>query len=335
MPFANINIKQSRQIVVNGASPSYATSFLSPVTAGSLLVFIGSALDGSSDQSARLGTPTGGGGTWQQVTNVRGVSDYGPNPCGAIMPSATAGSPTITLPFTSNGSSSFTDLRISGVILEIENANNSSPHETGGPRTNLSSVGATTTTVASGSGLSQTDILMIGCVGGYIGIPSNPSGAGFTSLLSQQNGAFPGSQVSWKKLTVTSNQDFSVSHEPAVGVPGGGLAFLIKAADAGTLIYEFLFPATGTDAMPSGQTGIRMVVARNFDPFVAGGTYEHYGPLTAETGTAPGDSTSRRVLVSSGLPSGAALGQTLRASVETSDGNFGAVGWIPGTIKSV
>ena len=326
MPFGNITIVQSKPVVLTGASSPITASFDSPITSGNLVAFIGVGINGSSDIGATLGTPTGGG-TWANIANGRSSGSYGPSAFGAFLAGA-SGSPSFSFPFTDNGVAISGGLRVAGVLVEI-NAQAAS-YLDGAVKTGSGAVNSTSTSISTGA-LAQTDNLLLGVVALWSGMPGNP--AGWTSLLSQSNGSTPGVQVSWQKTTAVTNTTFTVSHTAAPGVPTSGLLWVIKAIDVGTFIYEFQFPSSGTGSMPSNQGTIRAVVARNRDPFTTG-SYEYYNGLTAATGTAAGDSTTRLLTITS-VPNDVALTDTLRASFETADANSGSVGWIPGTVKGV
>jgi hypothetical protein len=314
MPFQLVAVKQAKSFSLTGQASPLSLSFDSSVAAGSTIVVIGSAIE-STDQAALLGTVSGGSATWGSATNTRSAGDFLPNVCAAVGVNVSAGSPTFTIPFTTNGVAS-TNFRFTGMLIEVE-------------KVPTSGVVANTSTSATGT-LAQTDNLVILCAGGWFGVPVNP--AGYTERLNVQNGSFIGCHVSTKKVTATTTQTGTVNHDTAPAA--SAIMLVLKAADDAAFLYEFLFPATGTGSMPSAQGTIRAVVSRNRDPFTTG-TYEYYSSLTAESGTAPGDATSRRVLITSGLPAGLSVSDTLRASFETADASTGAVGWIPGTVKAV
>lgn len=269
---------------------------------------------------------SGGSATWGAATNTRSASDFFPNVFAAVGENASAGTPTFLVPFSTNGAAS-TNFRFTGVLLEIEKTPTTGV--VGNTVTGTSTNATSTSTSATGT-LAQTDNLLVLCAGGWFGLPVNPGS--WTSQLTQQNGTFIGCQVSTRKVTATTTQTGTVSHDSAPAA--SAIMLVLKAVDDSTFLYEFEFPATGTGSMPSAQSGIKAIVCRNRDPYTTG-TYEYYSALTAETGTKAGDSTTRLLRITSGLPSGLSLSDTLRVSIETSDASVANVGWSPGTVKAV
>lgn len=325
MPFQVVAVKQAKSFTLTAQTSPLSLSFDASVTAGSTIVVIGAAID-ATDVAALLGTVTGGSATWGAATNTRTAGAALPNVCAAVGVNASAGTPSFSIPFTTNGVAS-TNFRFTGMLLEVEKVPTSGV--VANTVTGTSAAATSTSTAATGT-LVQSDNLCILCAGGWFGVPQNP--AGYTERLNVQNGTFIGCHVSTKRVTATTTQTGTVNHDSAPAA--SAILLVLKAADDAAYFYEFLFPATGTGSMPSSQGTIRAVVSRNRDPFT-NGSYEYYSSLTAESGTAPGDATSRRVLITSGLPAGLSVSDTLRATFETADASTGAVGWIPGTVKAV
>jgi len=326
MPFQNIAVRQALTITVSGAGSSVVRTLNANVLAGSTLVFVGTAISSAvptQDQAALLTTPSGGG-TWTGVTNTRSAGTYAPNVCAAVLYNVSAGAPTITLPFTVNGSPAV-DIKVSGVILEIEKVPSTSVVDVTVTGT---STNATSTSTSATGVLSQTDNLALLACGGWFGIPSNP--AGWTSYLTQQNGAFIGCQVSAKNLTATTSIVGTVSHDLAVAA--SAVMLVLKAASGSVLFYEFEF---NSQELPASESSIEALVARNQEPMASGSTFEYYSGLTADAGTKPGDPTVRLLQIRSGLPAGISVSDTLRGSFRKSGSpTKGSAAWIIGTVKS-
>lgn len=327
MAFQLIAVKQSKPFTLTSQASPLSVSLDSAVTLGSTIVVMGAGIS-SDDTAALLGTVSGGSATWGASTNTRASGAGLPNVFAAVGVSAAAGLHTFLLPFTVDGAAA-TDFRCSGVIMEVEKVPTASVVDKVVPGT--SSNATSTSTSATGT-LAQTDNLLLLCAGGWFGVPQLPSG--WTAVGAPvTNGTYIGSIVCSKKVTATTTQTGSVAHDTAP--EASAIMLVLKAADDSAYYYECKFPATGTGAMPSAQANLKAVVARNFDPFASSGTLERYTGLTAESGTAPGDSTSRRVLIASGLPSGLSVSDTLRVSFESNDASFASVGWVPGEVKAV
>lgn len=326
-----IAVRQSKAFSLGAQNGSLSLAFDAAVEAGSVIVVIGTAV-ASTDQAALMSTPSGGSATWSAATNTRASGDYLPNVAAAIGENVSAGSPTITVPFTVNGTTvsggSPATFRFSGVMLEVEKAPASGVVDTGAsPKTGTASATSSTSTAATGT-LAQSDNLLVLCAGGWFGIPVNPSG--WTSRLTQQNGAFIGSQISTLNVTSTATQTGTVAHD--VGGATSAILLVLKAAVDDALVYEFEFASS---ELPSAEGSIEALIARNAEPMAVGVTYEYYSGLTAESGTKAGDSTTRLLRITSGLPSNISVSDTLRGSFRKSGGTTqGSVAWIAGTVKA-
>ncbi len=333
MPFPANPIRQSKTFTLTAQGGSLALTFDSPVAAGSAIVVIGTSI-GATDQAALMGTPSGGA-TWSAATNTRITANFSPNVGAALGINASAGSPTITVPFTVNGTTvsggSPTTYRFSGCLLEIEGVPTTDVLDSGAsPRTGTASGTASTATSASGT-LSQADSLLIACGGGWGGIWGTPSG--WTSRLTQQNGTFIGSSVATLKVAATTSVTPSFPHEADNAT--SAILLVLKGSATASFKYVFEFPASGGDSLPSSEGSIEALVWRNVEPFSAGRTPEYYSGLTADSGTKPGDTTTRLLQITSGLPVGVVLGDTIRGVFRKSGGTTnGSVAVINGTVAS-
>lgn len=325
-------VRQSKNFTLTAQGGSLALAFDSPILAGSLIIVAGTAI-GATDQAALMSTPSGASATWSAPTNTRAAGAFQPNVCRAIGLNAAAGSPTITVPFTVNGTTvsggAPTTFRFSGTITEVTGVATSGVEDiTASPRTGTASGTASTAAAATGT-LAQNDNIIHVVAGGWGGIWGTPNG--FTSLLTQQNSLFIGCSVS--HTTVASNASLTVSCPHEVDNATSILVTVLKANSASTYTYVFEFPASGSDSMPSAESGIEALVWRNVEPFSAGRTPEYYSGLTADSGTKPGDATTRLLRIASGVPVSAAPGDTLRGLFRKSGGTTkGSVAVITGTV---
>jgi hypothetical protein len=330
MPFQNVAVRQALPILSAGAASPITRTLNSAVLAGSTLVFVGTAISADTptlDQAALLTAPSGGG-TWTGLTNTRASGDFVSNVCSAAVYNVSAGTPSISLPFTVAGSAA-ASVRLSGVLFEIEKVPTTSVIQT--TKTGIAAGGTTTTTDVTGT-LSQTDNLAILIAGGWFGIPSNPSG--WTSHLTQQNGqaSLVGCQVSSRKLTATTSIAGSVTHEAIAAGDASAILVILKAAGSATLYYEFEF---NSQELPASESGIEALIARNEEPMATGSKFEYYSGLTAEAGTKPGDPTVRFLRVRTGLPTGITTNDTLRGSFrKAGTPTKGSAAWIIGNVIS-
>lgn len=328
MPFQAIAVRQALPITFDGTAENVVRTLNASVLAGSTLVFVGCAVStavATQDQAALLTAPSGAG-TWTGLTNTRIAANYAPNVCAAAVYNVSAGAPSITLPFTVNGSAAVS-FRLSGVLFEIEKVPTTSVIDKTATGT---STNATSTATGVTGTLTQTDNLAILVCGGWFGIPSNP--ANWTSHLTQQNGlgGYVGCQVSSRTLDATTSIAGTVSHELATDA--SAILLVLKAAAGATLFYEFEF---NSQELPASETSIEALIARNQEPMAAASTFEYYSGLTAESGTKAGDPTVRLLQVRSGLPATIAVTDTLRGSFRKSGSpTKGSAAWITGTVKS-
>jgi len=309
MAFDAIAVKQAKQILVSGEDSSISVSFDSPVSAGSMLVVIGTAGE-TVEYQAGLLSSVSGGGTWSTPDNVRSDASYAPNVFLSYALNVSAGSPTVTL--TINRSAG---VQVSGVLFEIEKAATVSAVD----KTMLGTGPTTgnTTTLPSTGTLTQTDNLLILCVGGYFGVPVNPSG--WTSRLAQANGTLLGCQVSTLKVTATTAVVGEVTGS-SNGAASGAL-LVIKAATTGSgPTYEFTLRS---DTFTSADTGLEAFVWRNGDPDVV--LAERYTGLS-------GDAVAGKLKITSGLPAGVSTGDTVRGLVRVIGGTGDTSGIITGTV---
>ncbi|MCZ8339622.1 MAG: hypothetical protein O9345_15970 [Burkholderiaceae bacterium] len=330
MPFPTNPVRQSKQFTLTSQASPLSLTFDSPVIAGSTIVITGTAI-ASTDQAALIGNPSGAG-TFERSDNVRASGDFAPNVFGAVLRNVAAGSPTLSVPFTVNGAAA-TNFRFSGVIMEIEGAATAATvvDTTASPRTGTATGTTSTATTAATGTLSQADSLIVLTGGGWGGVWGTPST--YTSRMPQSNGTFIGSSVSTLKVAATTSLSLSVPHtaDSATAV----LGYVIKGSPAASFKYVFEFPASGTDSLPSSEGSIEALVWRNVEPFSANRTPEYYSGLTADSGTKPGDTTTRLLQITTGLPSGVALSDTLRGTFRKSGGTTkGSVAVIVGTVQS-
>lgn len=310
MSFQAIAVRQARAFALSGQTGTVALTFDSAVLAGSALVVIGTSVRSDTGQTTLLSSASGGA-TWGSATNAQGSGSYTPNAFAAVGVNASAGSPTVTLTLNQAASN-----RVSCTLLEIEKVPTSAVVDKTVTGTNTAD--ATVSTAATGL-LTQTDNLLILCGGGYIGIPSNPSG--WVSHQTQQNGTFIGCQVSSLKVTSTASVVGSVTGDTA-GLGKSAVMLALKAAAVvGGPYYEFLLRS---DTFTSADTGLEAFVWRNGDPDVV--VAEKY------TGLA-GNATAGKLLISSGLPVGVTTSDTIRGLVRVSGGTGDTSGIITGTVK--
>lgn len=326
-------VRQSKTFTLTAQGGSLSLTLDSAVLAGSVLVVSGTAI-GATDQAALMSTPTGGSGaTWAAPTNTRAGGAFQPNVCRAIGTNTSAGTATITVPFTVNGTTVSggvpTTFRFSGTVTEYTGLLTSGVEDTtASPRTGTASGTASTTASATGV-LAQANNDIHVVAGGWGGIWGTPTG--FTSLMAQENGTFIGTSVSYQTVTATTSLTVSCPHEAdnATSI----IVTVLKAAPATALTYVFEFPSSGGDSLPSAEGSIEALVWRNVEPFSAGRTPEYYSGLTAESGTKPGDTTTRQLKITSGLPNGVAPGDTIRGLFRKSGGTTkGSVAVITGTV---
>lgn len=316
MAYEAIAVRQAKTFALTAQSGTVALTFDSAVLAGSALVVVAAAIETTGYQTVRLSSVSGGG-TWGNVTNVADAGSYSANVFSALAPNVSAGSPTVTL--TLSGSfSPLANAKLSGVLFEIEKAEQSPLDKT---VTGAATGGALSISTSATGLLSQSDELLILCAGGYFGEPANP--AGWTSRLTQTNGTYIGAQVSTLKVTSTASVVGTVS-TPAGATGSSALMLSLKADEilSGGFRYKFLLRS---DTFTSADTSLEAFVWRNGDPDSAAA--EKY------TGLA-GSATAGTLLITSGLPVGVALSDTVRAVIRQSGGTGDTSGIIAGTVEA-
>ncbi len=331
MPFPADPIRQRKTFTLTGQASPLSISLDSPVLAGSAIVLMGVAI-GSTDQAALIGTPSGAG-TFERSDNVRASGDFAPNVCGAVLRNVSAGSPTISVPFTVNGSAA-TNFRFTGELYEITGVSTTGVVDTtASPRSGTATGTTSTSTTAATGTLAQADSFIMLLGGGWGGVWGNVASP-WTARLNQPNGTFIGGSVSTLKVTATTSVSLAVPHQSDSQT--AVLGYVLKGSPAAAFKYVFEFPSSGGDSLPSAEGSIEALVWRNAEPFSAGRTPEYYSGLTADSGTKSGDATTRLLQITSGIPSGVALADTLRAAFRKSGGTTkGSVAVITGTVQSV
>lgn len=308
-----ISIRQSKQVVVTGEDATITATFDAAVAAGSMLAIVGTAVTGGAGASyvTVLLSSVSGGGTWSTPTNVRGAGSYAPNVFASYALNVSAGSPTVTLTV---NQSAF--VLMSAVLLEIEGAATASAIDKS--ITGFGPTSASTTTLTDSGGLSQAANAAILCVGGYFGTPANPSG--WTSRLSQANGTQIGSQVSTRITSATT----SIVGEVAGNSPGdtSGILLVVKEATAAGPKYRFNLRS---DTFTSADTNLEVFVWRNGSPHTV--VAERY------TGQA-GNATAGILRISSGLPAGVLVSDTILGLVRVTGGTGDTSGILTGTVEA-
>jgi hypothetical protein len=307
-----IAVRQAKQIKRAAAdSATVAVTFDSAVAAGSTLVVMGAAEERLGFDTALLNSVSGGG-TWGTPTNVRTAGAYTPNAFGAVALNVSAGSPTVTL--TMNAA---TQTTVIGVLLEIEGVPTASVVDKTLTKTGPTSGG--TLTFDSTGGLTQADNIVLMCVGGYIGEPTNPSG--WTAHMLHTNGseALLGCIVTSKVVSSTDAITASMVGNGTVGY--SGVLYVLKEAIASGPRYEF---DLRTDTFTSADTNLEVFVWRNGSPHTV--LAERY------TGQA-GDATAGLLKITSGLPSGVTTGDTVIGLVRVTGGTGDTSGILTGSVE--
>ena len=291
MSFQLINVRQSVPMVVNAEDNSLSGVLPGAVAAGSLLVVIGTEISTAGPVALLSSVADTSANTWGTPTNVRAAGSYDPNVFSAVAHNVAAGSPTVTLTL---GAANSNTNKISAMLIEVELAPTASAVDKTVPGT---AAGATSTSTEASGTLTQTDNLVILCVGGWFGTPTNPDG--WTNLLTQMNGAYIGSLVCHKKVTSTGSIIGTVAHESAAAT--AALMLVIKAASGGTVL-QYRFSGFDPGVVNGTVTGIEAHVWRNSAPY---NQYcERYTGLTAGSG---------EVVISAGLPVDAQVGDLITA----------------------
>jgi len=278
------------------SSPQANTITITPasaVAAGSSLVLVGGAKDTNTGQTVLLSSVADTStNTWGSPTNVRLSSSYNPNAFLAIAENVAAGTPTITATFNRDGYNSVT-----WALFEIEKVVTSSGADKTVTGTATGTTGTISTT-ATGA-LTQTDNLVILVASGYSTTWDNP--AGYTIAINNAHtSAAIGTLIGYKNVAATDSITGTVTYASA-SAETSAILVVLKAASGSVLQYKFeLNPAEFTDA----DTGITGYVWRNGNP----------DEVLAEKYTSlEGDATDGDLIIT-GVPSGAALGDTIIGS---------------------
>jgi hypothetical protein len=307
-----IAVRQTKQIKRAAADSATVTVALdNPIAAGSTLVLMGAAEERLGYDTALLSSVSGGG-TWGTATNVRTAGAYTPNAFGAVALNVSAGSPTVTL--TMNVA---TQTTVIGVLLEIEGV-----PTTGVVDKTLTKTGPTsggTITFDSTGGLTQADNIVLMCVGGYIGDPTNPSG--WTSHMLHNNGteSLLGCIVTSRVVSSTDAITASMVGTGTVGY--SGVLYVLKQDVSGGPRYEFNLR---TDTFTSADTDLEVFVWRNGSPHTV--LAERY------TGQA-GDATAGLLKITSGVPGTADPADTVIGLVRQTGGTGDTSGIITGSVE--
>jgi len=287
-----------RQVVAapltsQGSNPTI--SFSANVLAGSTLALVGVGRNSSSGETVVLSSATDSrGNTWQTPANVQLAGSYTPNAFGALAYNVAAGATTVTASVNQSANAA-----ISWALLEITGAPTSAALDKTAVGEGTSDSAGSVSTASTGT-LSQADNLAIIVAGGYFGVPQNPSG--WTSVLSQQNGAAVGAQISYKTVAATTAITGTVAHETGANTSlTSALLLVIKQATTSNLRYKFLL---NSSTLTSADTAITGYVWRNGSP----------DTVLAEKYTGLAGSSTAGTLYITGVPSGAAVTDTVTGS---------------------
>lgn len=297
------------------ATNTFTFSPGTPFTAGSTLVLVGGGVyqDGSDTIPYLSSVSDTASNVWENISNARPNTNYFPTAFAATASNIAAGSPTISVNFTRYLNT--TPLhKYSYVLFEIAGAPSSSAIDL--PITTESFAGGVSSVdVGPTQTLNQADNLVIGCVAGWVGNPANP--AGWTEVTSDSNGTYLGLQVSYKTISVTDPQTFSVTFD-VVSSGSAGVVVVVREAAVGTLRYKFLLRSS---EFTSSDTGITGYVWRNSGP--DGVFAEKYENLS-------GDATAG-VLYITDIPNTVQLGDSIIGSFYNS--TDGSRPFVAGTVE--
>lgn len=297
------------------SSPQEDTITITPasaVAAGSTLVLVGGARDANTGQTVLLNSVSDtSANTWGSPTNVRLSSSYNPNAFLAIAENVAAGTPTLTATFNRSTSNSVT-----WALFEVEKVVTSSGADKTVTGTSTASTG-TVSTSATGA-LTQTDNLVILCASAYTTTWNNP--AGYTIAINNSHtSAAIGTLIGYKTVAATDSLTGTVTFA-STAVEASAIMVVLKAASGSALQYKFqLNPSVFTDA----DTGVTGYVWRNGNP----------DEVLAEKYTSlEGDATDGDLIIT-GVPSGAALGDTILGSFY--NGTDGSRPFVSGAVEEV
>lgn len=285
-----IAVRVLKTATVTGEDGTLALTSDYVVPSGAALVLIGTGVysDASSPAPYLSSVADTSTNTWGNVTNVNSAGYYTPQVFAALAHNVAAATPTVTATFTQSTSGN----KFSVALLEITDAPTSSALDVA--VSNTASSGTSITTSSTGP-LSQAANALIGCFGGWIGIPNNPSG--WSSALSVSNGGYLGCQISYRTIDDASSRTETFTSSEIAG--GALLVLVIKQVSGAALRYKFeLDDSTFTSA----DTAITGFVWRNTTPDSAA--------AQKFTGLA-GSATAGTLYVTSNIPAAAKVGDTL------------------------
>lgn len=299
-------------------------AFDADVAAGSTIaVLVG--LEKSDTGQTVLLSSVSGGGTWASPVNERSSGDYAPNAAGCYVENVSAGAPSIVLAV--NQSSS---VRATGAVIEIEGVVTSSGVDKLFTEPNAGASATTNSTGTSGD-LAQANNIVLAGNFGYNGV-NTTLGSPWTDLHNQQNGVAGalGGYVAWRTVAATTALNITFTHDASAG--GACVLMVIKDAPDATHRYVFDFDK---DELPSGQTNIECLIARNVEPMSDGAEYEYYSGITAETGTKSGDADTRQIIIT-GVPGDVVDTDTIQGSFRVAGApTKGSVAWFEGTVEEI
>lgn len=284
-----IAVRVLKASALNGLSSPLVLASDYAVPAGAALVLIGCATNVIGDPMPRVTAVSDSlSSTWGGLTNVIAGGQYSPPQVfSALALNVSAGTPTVTATF----GTGLLD-RASVALLEITGLPTSDALD---KSVNHTVSGGTSITTPATGALSQAANVLVACFGGWIGTPNNPGG--WSSVLTQANGAFIGAQISTRIIDDAASRTETFTAE-SIG-QGSILMLVLKQAAGAALRYKFEMDTT---AFTSADTGIVGFVWKNATPDT--GTAQKF------TGLA-GDATAGKLLIDTGLPTDVALSDTI------------------------
>ncbi len=283
-----IAVRVLKASALNGLSSPLVLASDYAVPAGAALVLIGCATNGIGDVMPRVTAVSDSlSSTWGGLTNVIAGGQYNPPQVfSALALNVSAGTPTVTATF----GTGVLD-RASVALLEIVGLPTSDALD---KSVNHTVSGGTSITTPATGALSQAANVLVACFGGWIGTPNNPGG--WSSVLTQANGAFIGAQISTRIIDDAASRTETFT---ADSIAEGSILMLVLKQATESRQYRFeLDPGTFTSA----DTGITGFVWRNSEPNTA--------PATKFTGLA-GSVTAGELIISSGVHPEAGTSDTL------------------------
>lgn len=283
-----IAIRVLKASALNGLSSPLVLASDYAVPAGAALVLIGCASNGIGDVMPTVTAVSDSlSSTWGGLTNVIAGGQYNPPQVfSALALNVSAGTPTVTATF----GTGVLD-RASVALLEITGLPMSDALD---KSVNYTVSGGTSITTPATGALSQAANVLVACFGGWIGTPNNPGG--WSSVLTQANGAFVGAQISTRIIDDAASRTETFTAE---SIGEGSILMLVLKQATEPRQYKFeLDPGTFTSA----DTGITGFVWRNSEPNTA--------LATKFTGLA-GSVTAGELIISSGVHPDADTSDTL------------------------